>query len=69
MRRNDALQLALQLSFWIVMTICNSYFYVMSVIRQLAWVAIHSIYGVIYCNSIAILLKQLIFNQYAIPIQ
>jgi hypothetical protein len=69
MRKNNALQLALQLSFWIVMTICNSYFYVMSVIRQFAWVAIHSICGVIYCNSIAILLKQLIFNQYAIPIQ
>jgi hypothetical protein len=37
--KRGVLQLALQLSFWVVMTTCNSpYFYTLSVIKQVAWV-------------------------------
>jgi hypothetical protein len=39
MKKNGVLKLALQLSFWVIMTTCNSlYFYTMNVIGQIAWV-------------------------------
>jgi len=54
MRKKNVLQLDLQLYFWIAMTTCNSlYFYIVSVIKQIAWVAKVCIYGAIHCNSIA----------------
>jgi hypothetical protein len=40
MRKMGVLQLALQFSFWVTMTICNSpYFCIMSVIEQVRWIA------------------------------
>jgi hypothetical protein len=48
---------------------CNfSYLYDVSVIRQVARVATHYIYGAIHYNSITSLLQQLFFNYYAIPL-
>jgi hypothetical protein len=45
---------------------CNSlYLHAMNVNGQ---VAIHHIYNVIHCNSIATPLKQLIFNYYPTPL-
>jgi hypothetical protein len=73
MRKMGVLQLALYLNSWVAMTTCNSlYFYVMNVIGQVASVAtvtIHHMYNVIHCNSIANMLKQLIFKCYATPLQ
>jgi len=66
------LQLALQFNFGVAMSTCNSlYFYVVSVIKQVAWIArivTHHIYDAIHCNSIATQL-QLIFNYYATQLQ
>jgi hypothetical protein len=48
------------------------YFYIVSVIWQVAWVAwvaTQYIYNAIQCNLIATLSKQLIFNYYATPLQ
>jgi hypothetical protein len=73
MRKMGVLQLALRFNSWVAMTACNSlYFYAMNAIGQVAWVAIvttHHMYDAIDCNSIAIMLKQLIFKCYAIPLQ
>jgi hypothetical protein len=60
---------SLATQFWIVENICNSlYLHVMNVNGQVAWVAIHQIYGATHYNSITIQSKQLIFNYYATPL-
>jgi hypothetical protein len=64
-------------TFWVKKVFCNwpynsLYFYIVSVIRQIAWVvrvATHYICSAIQCNLITTLSKQLIFNYYAIPLQ
>jgi hypothetical protein len=55
-----------KLNFWIAMTTCNSlYFYVVSTIGQVAWVAkitTRCVYGAIHCNSITTIHFQLWCN-------
>jgi hypothetical protein len=73
MKQKNVSQLALQLSFWIVMiTYISSYFYIVDGAKKITWItkfATHTIYVAIHCNSIPTLLKQLIFEYYATPLQ
>jgi hypothetical protein len=69
MKKRNALQLTLQLNLWVTLDTCNSlYLYVVSVNKQVSWVAIHHIYNATHYNSIAVLSKQFIFNYYATPL-
>jgi hypothetical protein len=72
MRKRGALQVALQLNFWIASDTCNSpYLYVVSAIEQVAKVAkvvTHHICDATHYNSITTLSQQLLFNYYATPL-
>jgi hypothetical protein len=68
----DVLQLTLQptfSNFWVASNNYNSpYLYVVSVIQQVARVAIHYIYSATHYNLITTLSQQFIFNYYATPL-
>jgi hypothetical protein len=72
MRKMGVLQLALQFNFWVPLDTCNSsYINVVGVIGQVARVArvaTHCIHDATHYNSIMILLQQILFNYYAIPL-
>ncbi len=70
MTNKGVLQLTMQLNFWVVIIICNSLdFYVVSAIRQVAWVVIvitHYIYDETHCNYVETTCFQLLCNSITI---